>query len=148
MDFSRVERGDLLKCAALFINVFNSPPWNEKWETDAVVQRFEDCYHTPGFYGLAATINGAIVGFAIGHIEQWDSSKQFYLKEMCVASEQQRSGIGTALMYALEENLRDQNVEKLYLHTARDTYAQAFYEKQGFYVSPRMIMMAKALKPK
>jgi ribosomal protein S18 acetylase RimI-like enzyme len=148
MEFSRVGRADLSECVALFVNVFNSSPWNENWEADAVAQRFAACYDTPGFYGLAATIDGQTVAFAIGYIEQWDSSKHFYLKEMCVASEQQRSGIGTALIGALEEKLQEQSVEKLYLHTAHDTPAQAFYEKQGFHVSPKMIMMAKWLKSK
>lgn len=145
MDFCRVEHSNLTDCVALFVRVFNSPPWNEKWEAKAVTRRFADCYHTPGFYGLVVTVGGEIVGFAIGYIEQWDNSKHFYLKEMCVAPEQQRLGIGTALMNTLEKNLKDQDVEKLYLHTAQDTYAQSFYAKQGFYVSSKMIMMAKWL---
>ncbi len=148
MEFHPVERSNLTDCIALFAGVFNSPPWNENWEAEAVAQRFADCYHTPGFFGLAATIDGAVVGFAIGYVEQWDKSRHFYLKEMCVAAGQQRLGIGTKLMSALEKSLKYQNVEKLYLHTARDTHAQAFYEKQGFYVSSKMIMMAKWLKPK
>jgi ribosomal protein S18 acetylase RimI-like enzyme len=125
MEFGPVEHCNLTQCVALFSNVFNNPPWNENWEAQTVAQRLTDCYHTPGFYGIVATINGEAVGFALGYIEQWDRSKRFYLKEMCVDSEQQRLGIGTALMSALEKNLKDRNVEKLYLHTARDTYAQA-----------------------
>lgn len=146
MEFHPVERSNLTQCIALFTRVFNSPPWNENWEAETVAQRFTDCHHTPGFYGLVATVGDEVIGFAIGYIEQWDKGRHFYLKEMCVAPEQQRLGIGTALMSALETNLRDQHVEKLYLHTARDTQAQAFYEKQGFYVSPKMIMMAKRLE--
>ncbi|HEX8237019.1 MAG TPA: GNAT family N-acetyltransferase [Abditibacteriaceae bacterium] len=146
MDFCRVERANLTECVALFADVFNNSPWNETWGAEAIAQRFSDCYHTPGFYGLVATISDEAVGFAIGYIEQWNTTKHFYLKEMCVAPKQQRFGIGTALMSALENNLKNQNVEKLYLHTARDTYAQTFYEKQGFYVSSKMITMTKWLK--
>jgi ribosomal protein S18 acetylase RimI-like enzyme len=146
MEFHPVERSNLTDCIALFAGVFNSPPWNENWEAEAVAQRFADCFHTPGFFGLVATIDSEVVGFAIGFMEQWEKSRQFYLKEMCVAPEQQRLGIGTALMSALEKSLKHQNIEKLYLHTARDTHAQVFYEKRGFYVSSKMIMMAKRLE--
>ncbi len=148
MDFYRVERANLTECAGLFAEVFNSPPWNENWGAEAIAQRFSDCYHTPGFYGLIAGRDGKAVGFAIGYVEQWDTDKHFYLKEMCVAAQQQRLGIGTALVEALEQDLRNQGVKKLYLHTSRDAYAQSFYEKRGFYVSSKMIMMAKWLQPR
>jgi len=67
---------------------------------------------------------------------------------MCVATERQRHGVGTALLNALEEKLNNQGVEKLYLHTARDTSAQTFYQKNGFYVGSKMIMMVKWLNSK
>lgn len=148
MNFYRVERANLVECHAIFSNVFNNPPWNESWESEAVAQRLEDCYRTPNFYGLIAKNNGESLGFALGYIERWDKGKHFYLKEMCVASERQRCGIGTALMNALEEDLKNEGVEKLYLHTARDTLAQTFYKRRGFYVSSKMIMMAKWLNSK
>ena len=148
MNFHRVGRDNLTDCETVFINVFNSPPWDESWERQAVAQRLEDCYQTPGFYGLIVKNGTETVGFAVGYMEQWDKSKHFYLKEMCVVSEQQRRGIGAALMNALEENLKSEGVETLYLHTARDTFAQSFYGKQGFYISAKMIMMAKWLNSK
>lgn len=145
MNFHRVERANLSECFALFANVFNNSPWNENWEQEAVAQRFENCYQTPGFYGLLVKTGNEPIGFALGFIEQWDKSKHFHLKEMCVALEKQGRGVGTTLINALKENLDSQGVEKIYLHTARDTPAQAFYEKQGFYISSSMIMMVKRL---
>ncbi|BCM93257.1 hypothetical protein IAD21_05146 [Abditibacteriota bacterium] len=145
MEFYPIEAANLMDCAELFVNVFNGPPWNESWQQDAVMRRLEECYRTPHFYGLLAKVEGRAVGFALGYGEQWDQSQHFYLKEMCVAADLQRSGVGTALMEALEQNLKGRGVEKIYLYTARDTSSQNFYEKQGFYVSSKMIMMAKWL---
>ena len=145
MNFTRVNHDNLAQCERVFVQVFNNPPWSENWEAEAVERRLHDIYQTPGFYGLLCAVDGEAVGFAIGIIEQWDKSKHFYLKEMCVASAQQRRGIGAALLNALQENLVIEGVTKIYLHTARATPAQSFYEKQGFYVSDKMIMMAKWL---
>ncbi len=145
MNFHPIERDNLAECEAVFIDVFNNPPWNESWEAEAVTQRLENCYRTPGFRGLAVKIDGEVTGFAVGCIEQWDKSKYFCLKEICVLPTRQRRGIGAALISALEENLRNEGVEKLYLHTARGTFAQSFYDKQGFQVSAKMIMMSKWL---
>ena len=145
MKFTRIERDDLAECERVFLRVFNNAPWNESWQAESVARRLDDIYQTPGFYGLLCQIEGETVGFALGTIEQWDANKHFYLKEMCVVSAQQRRGVGAALLNALEENLINEGVERLYLHTARDTPAQAFYQKQGFFVSARIIMMSKRL---
>jgi N-acetylglutamate synthase-like GNAT family acetyltransferase len=48
-------------------------------------------------------------------------------------------------MQGLEQGLAAMDVEKIYLLTARGSRAEAFYQKCGFYISPKMIMMAKCL---
>lgn len=112
----------------------------------ATLTRLEEIYRTPGFYGLVAEAEGqGVVGFAMGYAEQWQEQKHFYLKEMCVATQGQRRGIGTAIMQGLEQGLAAMDVEKIYLLTARGSSAEAFYQKCGFYISPKMIMMAKYL---
>lgn len=145
LDVYPVERTNLAECVALFVSVFNNASWNENWDIETVAERLEDCYRTPGFYGLIVRIENEVVGFAMGNTERWDKTKHFYLKEMCVASDHQRRGVGTELMNALERELKNQGVGRIYLHTARDSPAQGFYDKQGFYVSAKMIMMSKWL---
>ncbi|HEX9997215.1 MAG TPA: GNAT family N-acetyltransferase [Abditibacterium sp.] len=140
-----LESENLVECVHLFLGVFNQEPWNEKWAKSSVIRRFEDCQRTPGFYGLCWQEDSRIEAFAFGYFEQWDESQHFYLKEMCVATQKQRCGIGTKLLDVLTEKLRENGVTKLFLHTARDSIAQDFYLRCGFYISPKMIMMAKHL---
>lgn len=146
MNFEPIDSTNLADCVDVFLSAFNAPPWNENWDKDAATRRLQECHDTPGFSGLLARIGGQPVAFALGTIEAWDKTNHFYLKEMCVASEQQRSGIGAALVEALEHSLKSAGVHKIYLYTARDSNAQNFYQKQGFYVSSKMIMMTKRLK--
>lgn len=145
MVFRSLSHKDLARCADLFTNVFNNAPWNETWSIESATQRLEDCFNTPQFYGLVAIENDALIGFAFGHLEVWGKSRYFNLREMCVAQNRQRQGVGTELMNALIDELKNQSVEKLYLHTARDTDARAFYEKHGFRVSEKMVMMSKSV---
>jgi hypothetical protein len=52
-------------------------------------------------------------------------------------------------IHPLDQNHLGECVElfvKVYLLTARDSAAEAFYNKRGFYISPKMIMMGKYLK--
>lgn len=67
---------------------------------------------------------------------------------MCVKGQHQGRGIGTVILEELEDHLIQMDVSKVYLLTARDSSAEAFYNKRGFYASPKMIMMGKYLKPR
>ena len=60
---------------------------------------------------------------------------------MCVKTDIQRQGIGAKLIEYLERDLKQRDVGKIYLLTARDTLAETFYKKAGFYASSKMIMM-------
>lgn len=143
LDIRPIQAQDFPACALFYIDVFNRPPWNESWSFDSVLQRLTECSLTPGFFGLTAKVDGSIVGFVLGNIERWNEERHFHLKEMCVAVDWQRKGVGATLMQRVESELNDQGVAKIYLLTARDSVAQAFYQQCGFYASPKMIMMSK-----
>ncbi len=145
MKIRPLEKVDLPTCAELFAQVFCAPPWSESWDTPTVMRRFDDCWRTPGFFGLLAKNEEQIVGFALGQVEQWVTNRHFLLREMCVALEMQRRGVGSQLMQALEDHLREAGVGRIVLHTARESDAQTFYDRCGFHTSARMVMMSKRL---
>ncbi len=133
------------EATALYIDVFNNPPWNDRWSFEAAHKRLADILQAPGFLGFIYT-DPELLGFAVGYCEQWHSGRHFYLNEMCVRSDQQRRGIGSALIQQLVQTLRQMQVERMYLLTMRDGPAEAFYAKHGFRTSPRMIMMSLRLE--
>ncbi len=90
--------------------------------------------------------NDKLAGFALGFLEPWHDGYHFYLKEMCIHADFQRQGIGTQLMKSLTEFLKRSNTKKMYLLTARGDLSESFYEKMGFYTSPKMIMMAQHIE--
>ena len=141
-----IEEADLTPCAEVFVTVFGNPPWNEAWDIGDVKTRLEEMYRTPGSYGVIASEDNEVLGFAMGCAEQWRRGKKhFYLKEMCVLPDRQRRGIGTEIVETLCRNLTEMGIEAIYLLTARDSPAQAFYEKLGFHVNAKMIMLGKYL---
>ncbi|MEZ4728221.1 MAG: GNAT family N-acetyltransferase [Caldilineaceae bacterium] len=145
MEIQSVTAEHLLACAELFHAVFAAAPWHEIWELATVTKRLEEIYTTPGFYGLAAYRESVLMGFALGYVETWHQGPVYYLKEMCVQTASQRTGVGTALLHALESALLTRQIARIYLLTARGELAEAFYRNQGFYVSDKMIMMGKRL---
>ena len=134
---------DLAACARFFAEVFNAAPWDEDWTEESSLQRLSDCAATPNFLGMVAEDDAGIAALAFGYWQRYQEEKHYYLLEFCVANDRQGEGIGTRLIEALHARLQNDGVNRIYTLTARETPAQDFYEKAGFYVSPKMILMAR-----
>jgi aminoglycoside 6'-N-acetyltransferase I len=144
--FQPIEEKDIPDCTEVFVAVFCDEPWNEAWHVADAQARLEEMVHTPGFHGVLVASDDELLGFAMGHTEQWQRGKKhFYLQEMCVLPDYQRRGLGSGLVQMLCRDLMAMDVEAIYLLTARGGPAQAFYEKLGFDVNPEMIMMGRYL---
>jgi GNAT superfamily N-acetyltransferase len=137
---------DLRPCAALFVETFSRPPWNDRWPSlECARQYLESVAGAPGFRGHVAQSGGEILGACLGHLKPWWSGAEFFIDEMYVAPNAQRRGVGTALLEAVEAELRDAGVRRMALLTARGFGAEEFYRRRGFAASPRMVLMAKEL---
>lgn len=134
---------DLTDCALFFCGVFNSAPWNEHWTPETSLQRLTDCMQTPGFLGLIAEEGAEIVALAFGYSQQYQDERHYHLLEFCTAADRQGQGIGTALLEKLHSHLRAEGVARICTLTARDAPAQDFYLTKGFYLSPKMVLMAR-----
>jgi ribosomal protein S18 acetylase RimI-like enzyme len=138
-----VQSTDVAPCATLFADVFSNPPWNETWTSETAERRLRDCAATPHFIGVLAESAEGIGGFAFGYLQQYMNEQHYYLLELCVDTRRQRQGLGGALITALNTRIQAAGASRIYTLTARDTAAQRFYEKAGFYLSPKMVLMAR-----
>lgn len=105
-----------------------------------------EALRTPGSLGLLLWQDARLIGGLVGYQEQWFDGVHFFLKEMFVARDSQRQGVGTELIHHLKRTLTDRGVDRVYLLTSRESIAADFYAKHGFYVSPRMDMMSCRLR--
>lgn len=137
-----LRESDLPACVRIFVSTFAQPPWEEHWQPDTVRARLEQILRTPHAFGVV-TGDAEVQGFALGFSEPWHEGTHFYLKEMCVDHTCQRQGLGTRLLEYLQQELIHRDTRRIYLLTARGDVAEAFYAKAGFYVSPKMILMAR-----
>lgn len=142
-----LDQSHLEDCAALYVSVFNSAPWHDAWTAEQSTRRLKEVLLTLGALGLGAFREGRLVGFLLGYRETWFTGTHYYLKEMCVGTEVQRTGIGGELIKALADRLRREGVERMYLLTAQDGPGAAFYAKHGFYKSTKMGLYAARIAP-
>ncbi len=147
MEFALLDESHLPACTSLYVSVFNSAPWHDAWTREQAARRLKETLMTPGALGLAAFQGGRLVGFLLGYRETWFSGTHYYLKEMCVEMEVQRTGIGGELIKALIDRLRQEKVEQIYLLTLGDGTAEAFYTKYGFHKSSRIGLYTAQVVP-
>ncbi|MEK5057988.1 GNAT family N-acetyltransferase [Paenibacillus sp. FSL H7-0326] len=145
MELRLFDRNDLLSCVNTFISVFNQEPWNDEWSPDTAYRYLIDFTNTPGFIGVVAVDGEEIIGFIFGATKHWWSGKEFFINEMCVSVQKQKSGVGSALIRFLIEKLESDEVGNITLLTDRGIPAEAFYKKLGFAEIDRLVFLNKNL---
>lgn len=133
------------QCIELYINVFNSEPWNETWTYQTAKERLTDLLQTPKFLGFLLYENGNLIGFIAGNSKKTYKGLTFYLAELCVNNQIQGKGYGSKLLLCLEDELKKRDIQSLYLLTANGGLAEAFYLKNGYSKNDNRIVMKKIL---
>ncbi|KMQ50003.1 hypothetical protein CHISP_3092 [Chitinispirillum alkaliphilum] len=129
----------------VYINTFNNSSWSESWETTDAEKRLTDIINTPGFIGLTAMDKNKIVGMVLGNIHRYSLQNHYYLQEMCVIPEYRNKGVGSFLVCELQNFLKKQDISKIYLITERESLAENFYIKNGFYKSNNLQLLGKTI---
>jgi GNAT superfamily N-acetyltransferase len=145
MEIREYSSTHLRDCADLFVRVFNSPPWNDRWTTEKARALLAGFANTPGFMGFVGIIDDRIVGACFGRKRTWWNREEYHVEEMFVGQEHQRTGLGSELLKGAEEALKRKDISALTLLTGRATYAKDFYLKNGFHVVDKVVFMAKSI---
>lgn len=137
---------DLEPHARLYTAVFNGEPWNERWRVANANERLSCYRRTPNFIGVEAKEGEVLHGFILGNYEPYQAGKVYVLKEMCVATQVQRKGVGAQMLDKLHSILRDNNIETVNLITRKDSDAESFYMKHGYAQAQRLGLYIRHLR--
>ena len=121
-----------------FFNVFTKEPWNDDWsDTDQLNAYIEDLAGkvnslSYGFFENDIISEETMLGLSMGSVKHWYRGTEYLIDELCVRTDKQGMGIGTAFMDAIKNTLTKKDIHKIFLLTDKDTPAFEFYKKQGF----------------
>ena len=87
----------------------------------------------PATRHFAALLDARIVGCVTLHRNEWNGAAAWQLRGMAIDSAHQRSGIGAALLRAVEAFVRESDVKQLWCNAR--TPAAAFSEKHGWTIA-------------
>ena len=94
MEIVSLDNSEIDSHAALLVEVFSQKTWSEEWELENSHDRLMCYKKAPYFLGLSAIEERELIGFMFGNFEAYQKSSHFIIKEMCVKTEKQRTGVG------------------------------------------------------
>ena len=145
MKITKIDNADTAVLASLYVCVFSSPPWSEHWVQSWARDRIESIIQSSKFFGLKAEKDGAVIAACLGGLIPFKGRSEYQLVEFFVDENRQRSGLGSHLLHALEEQLVDLDCQLCTLLTSRMMPAHAFYATGGYESSENMVFMSKKL---
>lgn len=137
---------DIPVVTKMYVETFNSPPWNDFWTEETAGKRLLQMISCKEAYGLLAYQDNILCGMALGCTEQFITDTIFDLKEFCVRNDMRSHGIGSQLLEELERRLKNMGVGSIYLFTSEGKGVDVFYQKRGYDTYSEMVMMGKKLK--
>ena len=110
MDVVAYERKYFGQITDIFVEVFNAPPWSDKWTQETATEYIGRIVRNEYFQGLCCVEGDRVVGFLLGNYEYWYTGETFHIKELCVSGKMQHAGCGTRLIARLEGDLAARGV--------------------------------------
>jgi len=122
---------DFQKCCELYLQVFNGPPWNDKWTNDTVSTYLRELLDHKRFLGYTLWDSDLLIGVVFCHLKKFYRGDEIFIDEMYISTDHQHKGHGTALMNEVEEFARKNSCISITLLTGIGKPAYNFYEKFG-----------------
>ncbi len=132
MNIRKIIEKDLDILSELFVSVFNSKPWNEKWTKEWAYERLNIIFKSYQFYGYVAEKGGTPIGAVFSRIGSYKGELELEIMENFISNHEQRKGVGSALMGELKRQAEKKGIVCLVLQTDKTTFAKDFYLKYGF----------------
>ena len=145
IEFKEITNQDVVDIAEMYVETFNSSPWNDEWTIGTASKRLCQMINVEDFYGLCAYKQDRLCGMILGSKEQFFDGIMFNIKEFCVRNNFRGQGIGTDILKEFESRLKQQGIKEVILFTSRNDGTEGFYRKRDLKTYNNMVMMGKQL---
>ena len=143
MNIRPFEMSDIDKCAPLYMQAYNRPPWNYNFTQEKVAKYLTEYADRKRFVGFVLTEGDNVVGAMLGHSKTWWTNDILYIDELFVAPDSRGKGYGKKLLDHTEDYSREQGYEVITLMTNKHMPAFQFYNHIDYLQAEHFVFLFK-----
>ncbi len=144
--FQRIHEDHASQAAKIIVEAYRAPPWNEAWTLDGAMARMGELSTTPGWLGVGALSDGALLGFAVGLPHTSATGRGLYIPEIAVHPDHQGKGIGKRLLQLLEDEAREAGFSGAWLLSQSRGTAAEYYKGSGYRQVSKLKVYTKPIR--
>ncbi len=144
--YRRVTRDEALLNADIIVEAYARPPWHEEWCLQNAISRIDELTTTPMCLAVAAFDAERPVGFAFGLPHTSVMGRGIHVAEIAIRPRYQRSGIGSRLLWTLEEDARAMGYVHVWLVSRSTGGVAEYYKSNDYEHSEKLCVYSKKLK--
>lgn len=133
---------DIAGVVRLYVEYYNTRE-DGCWTPEKAYRRIHQVWSTEDAFCLLQEEDGALSGFAMGYLSQYDDLVAYDLVEIVIAAGRQGRGLGTALLGELERRVREAGAAMMQLQSVNDEMHAHFYGKMGFVRTTNLLPLNK-----
>ena len=143
--YKELNKAHIREIAEIYVDAFNSEPWNDKWTIESASKRISQMINCEGFDGLVAYEDERLIGMILGNDEYYYNGMNFNIKEFCVDLKLRGKGAGSKLFEEFIKRLKSRGIDEVILLTSKTEATEGFYKKHGFKSCESMVIMGREI---
>ena len=144
MTYRIMTESDIPRLIPLYMDHYNTCEGGE-WTEATTYKRIHQVWSHEDSLCLILEEKGEILGFSMGHFEQYDDLKAYDLVEIVIARACQNQGLGTRFMAELEGMVKENGGAMIQLQAVNDDMHEHFYGKLNYQTCHNLVLKSKFL---
>ena len=142
MKIREMTQNDIASVVPLYISHYNSREGSH-WNEETATKRIRQVMNIEDSYALIMVNEEEIIGFVVGYFKQYDDIVGYTLDEIVIAYKYHKKGLGSELLRALEERVKELGASCVELQSVSDEMHERYYGKNGYHDASNFVMKVK-----
>ena len=144
MQYRLMTESDIRAVLPLYMEHYNTYE-DGAWTEETTYKRIHQVWSHEDSLCLILEDQNTVLGFAMGHFEQYDDLKAYDLVEIVISHQFQNRGIGTRFMQELERQVKERGGAMIQLQAVNDDLHNQFYGKLNYQNCNNLVLKSKFL---